>query len=391
MIYFVSGTVLLALFVVGAAFAILGRARAQAAIVFRHIGLIVQQNLPLSPALDLAAETESGSTRRILKRMADRVDTGIPLSQSLLQAYPGCPALHLSIVQSAEKTGTLPAALCELNQRLSRTPPPSETDASKRGLYFAMVLIAFLLVYGGAMIGTPSVIPSLNSIFADLSMEMPPLARDILNAAQPLGATPQTWPGIFFRFSWVVLTLVAPIALVGGLLSLRPRRVDRVGMLWLIFDFVQWQVWLLRKIEESRGCVNSLPSMRLALSAGWSLPDAINMASNVDANTRWQAKLKEWSRQIANGQDPIDEGHKLKLPNILMSYLAVGIRDGNPDAALHNAEDYYTCLLYRWRQHLAQILWPLLTVYLGFLVGTLSLGIFQGIAAIVEHCCEQVW
>lgn len=391
MTYIAFGTILIVLLVVGTVYAMLGRARAQAAILFRHIGLIVQQNLPLSPALDLAAETESGSTQRILKRLADRVDTGLPLSQSLLQAYPGCPALPLSIVQSAEKTGTLPAALCELNQRLSRTPPPSETDASKRGLYFAMALIAFLLLYGGAILGTPSVVPSLNAILNDLSMEMPPLTQDVLEAAQPLGTTPRTWLGIFFRFSWVVLTLAAPIALVVGLLRLRPRRADRVGMLSLVFDFVQWRVWLLRNIAKSRGCVNSLPAMRLALAAGWSLPDAIQMASNVEANTRWQAKLKEWGRRISNGQDPIAEGHKLRLPTILLSYLAVGIRDGNPDAALHNAEEYYTCLLHRWRKHLVQIFWPLLTIYLGFLVGTLSLGIFQGIAAIVDRYSQQIW
>lgn len=389
--YGVFGMIVGASLALGSIYAHLARERTRSSIVFRHLGLIVQQNLPLSTALELAAQSESGKIRVILRRLADHVETGLSLSESLLLSYSACPALALSIVRSAEQTGTLPGALCELNRRMSETPTKLETEITQRWLAFAVVMVAFLLVYGTVVLGMPvSSCSGVSYALQDFGTPLPPLTQDVLDAATPLGTQPQTILGHVFRLTWAVLIWVAPICLFWTLARLRARRADRAGILSLIFDYVQWRVWFLRRIAEARGCANSVPIMRLALAAGWPLPEAIRRAAEVDANVFWQRQLKAWGRAILDGGDAIDEGRRLKLPETLLSYLAIGLRDGDPDAALYGAEDYYICMLQRRRKQLVQVVWPLATLYLGVLVCLFCMGVFQGTMAVVDHCCRQI-
>jgi type II secretory pathway component PulF len=196
--------------------------------------------------------------------------------------------------------------------------------------------------------------------------------------------------GNLFRLTWAFLAILAPVVFIWSLARLRPRRVDRVGVLTLVVDFVQWHIPPLRRIAESLGCANSLSVLRLALAAGWPLHRSIQMASDVDANSFWQRQLRKWGRRIADGGDHISEGRRLRLPETLLSYLAVGLRDGDLDPALYNAEGYYTCLSQRWRRQFVQMIWPLATIYLGFLVCVFSMGLFQGMMALVDSCCEQI-
>ena len=134
------------LFGFAAAYASLARARERPIAIFRHIGLVVQQNLPLPAALKLAANAEYGKVRHILARIATLIEAGAPLADAIRLAYRGCPALPLSVVRTAQNAGTLPSALRELNRRLATQRPRVAADVEARLAYLAVLGLVYLLV-----------------------------------------------------------------------------------------------------------------------------------------------------------------------------------------------------------------------------------------------------
>src|SRR4051812_9348787 len=136
----------------GCVYSTLARAGERPKAVLRHLALIVRQNLPLTTGLRLAATSETGAVRRVLNRTARLIDAGAPLAEALELAYPGCPAMPLSIVKTAQQMGTLPSALHELNQRLAQQRPRSQTETQSRLAYLSIVALACLSVLVGLAI-----------------------------------------------------------------------------------------------------------------------------------------------------------------------------------------------------------------------------------------------
>jgi type II secretory pathway component PulF len=375
------------LLVLGCIRAMLSFSRTRAAIIFRHLGLIVQQNLPLPRGLELAAESESGATSRVLRRLSHLTETGMPLPKALSLAYQGCPALPFSIVEAAERTGTLPAALRELNERLSRAPDPAQSDIAKRWMGFTAVFLALLLWYMGFVV---FLTPKFGAIFADYDVQMPPFSREVLAVGMAGGPGPQTLLGNLFRLSLAGVPLLVGVVVFGGVARLGPRRAHRSGVLSLIWDFLNWHIPPLRTIAVSEGCANAIPTLRLAAAAGWPLPDAIQRASEVDANYYWRRRLEGWARQIRGGTDAIAAGRQVGLPETFLRYLSLGMRDGDLDGPLYHAESYYACLLHRWKKWLVQLAWPLATIYLGVLVGAVCLAVVLAVRSLIDVACASV-
>lgn len=381
----------LSLILLASILAVFARRRARASIVFRHLALIVRQNLPLTSALQCAAASETGIARHILLRLAHRTAQGLPLSEALSTGYPAVPALALSVVQAAERCGTLPDALCELNERLSRRPEPTTTDAAHRWLLYTAILVAFVSLYLGASF---LVLPRFVSLLDGVNQEAPlPYAfqiHDIVRAGHPLGPMPQTSLGWIFRALVTSLTVITPLFLVIGLARLRPRQADHVGALAFLRDFLQWHVWPSRKFAWAACCARALSTLRLTLAAGWPLPDALERAAEVDANHFGRRCLRRWAERLRHGENAIAAGRVLRVPEMLLAQMAVGTRDGNLDAPLHFAEDYYRRLEHRWKQFLLQLLWPLTTLYLGAIVGILTVAVFLAIKGMIDTACAAI-
>lgn len=375
----------LCLVVLASLMALLARRRARSAIIFRHLGIIVQQNLPLSPALQAAAASEAGLTKQILLRLARRSTMGIPLSQAIATGYPNVPALALSVIQAGERTGTLPDAFRELNERMSRDPEPADGGAARRWLLSSTILMALTSVYLTACF---FVFPRCVNIFADFGIEGQRstfLIRELAQAGNPLGPMPPTLAGGVFRALITGLLVATPLFLVCGLSWLRPRNADRVSAISVLRDLVQWCLWPTRRLAWASCCAHALSTLRLTIAAGWPLPEAVERASEIDANHFARRRLRQWAERLRGGDDAIASGRALHLPEMLLAQVAIGLRDGDLDAPLHLAEDYYRHLENRWKAFFLQLLWPLTTLYLGAIVGIVSVVLFQTLTSLIDN------
>jgi len=366
------------------------RARLRARVISRHLEFIVGQNLPLPAALHMAAFGAGGKVDVILSDTGRLVAAGLPLAKALRQAYPACPGLLLSIVETGEKNGAVAAMLREFNRKVRGDVLPGEPTAfSNRWGFTAAGLVLLLLVWAGV---SYFVLPKFAAVFADFGAHMPPLSRAVLQAWVPGEVLEEpTQLTSFFRFVYTALLLVPPLAIVCWIITGRPRRADSPGPIARLFDLMKWHIPLMRRSARWEGLSNCVPALRHGLAAGLTLPEAIEHAAGVDANQQFRRGLRKWAARIREGQETVNAARCSGLPEVMVRCVALGVRDGDFSAPLMHAENYYAWLIRRHRIIVAQAGWVTATLFFGLLTGAIAVGIVQALQVLTEYNIAQLW
>ncbi|MCZ6697366.1 MAG: type II secretion system F family protein [Planctomycetota bacterium] len=386
-IQFLMFLVLTCFFAAACAFAARMRSRTRTEIIFRHLGLIVRQNMPLPLALQFAGRGESGATRRSLVGIGRLVQMGLPLSEALRRAYPQCPGPLLSSVQIGEKTGTLSAALQDINEENARSLSGNAAGATTRWSYVVVTAFAAAVVICAAQY---RVAPRLQILVLDYDVVLPASTQDVFVASPFSNESPKTLYGWIIRLFLVGVTVSPAFLLIVGLARLRPRRADRLGWFHLIADAIRWYVWPLNRIASSRACASTARTTRLATAAGWPFHDAVLHAADADLNYFWRGRLRAWSEAMKDGAEPVASGRENGVPEVLLRAVAVGMRDGDLDAPLHHAGQYYSTLTNRWTEALVQVLWPAATLAVAAIVGMYCYAFVAVIASLTNAACAML-
>ncbi len=365
-----------------------GRMRNQlrTAILFQHLGLIVRQNMPMPMALQFAAAGETGVTRRSLTRASRLLQAGLPLSEALRRAYPVCPGLPLSILHAAERAGTLPSALAEINERGAGRPRQTSGGQARWG-YVGVIAIVFPTVF---FLFSYYVLPRFTTIYMDFDTTPPLITTEVFAANPFTTAAPTTWYGQAFGVFLVALALLPAAVATWGVTRLVPRRADRLRRTQIAADYVRWYAWPFRRIVRAESCAESIPSIRLAAAAGWPLADAIDRAAELDVNWVWRKRLRGWADRIRRGAAAPEAGRACGVPEMLQRAIAVGVRDGDLDAPLHHAASYYGFLARRWRTLAGQLAWLVATLVMAAAVGLFCVAFFAALRELIIDTISQI-
>lgn len=363
-----------------------GHRIASCATILRHLALIMRQNLPLPVALQLAAQSERGATRRVLFRCGQLTQLGMPLSDALHRAYPKCPGAVMSVISVAERSGTLPAALHEWAPRLERAYSDREFSLAARLGYSLATWLTFLLILSG--VGY-FIVPKFHTIAGDFGVPLSDLSMDMLQSPFTL-EIPRTWAG------WVLRG--AALATIGLILVLArwarfrifKRRPERLSTLDRLTDWFAWTISPFRSVTRAHAWSQVLPSIRLATVAGSPLDDAVFQAAQLDVNAQLRALLMEWSLLLKTGESPVAAAHAVHAPGMLTRWLSVGMRDGTFESSLLFAERYYIALAQRRGNMLLHILWPLVMFFLACLTGMVLYSMLQVLKQMIDMCISYV-
>lgn len=370
------------LIVAGAIQGELMRRDARVRVVFRHIGMVVRQNIPLSTGLFCAALSERGKTRRTLSRLSLLLETGAPLSDAIRLAFRECPPLAESMIRAAEASGTLPDALAELNARLLGGRELSAVRQINRWHYLTLVVFIFCVVM---LSYNYFVFSKMLTIVVDFGGSLATEPIEVLQylplvTPWPAGRIAQVYAGLVCISIFLILLFYVSWPLRRTL-----RHVRRLGPFSDAAEAMLWFVWPLRTPERLRCIADSLPTLRLALAAGRSLPDAADLAADVRTNVHWQNRLRNWGEAVRAGGDAVESARRAGLPNLLCRYIAAGARDGDFDAPLYSAEQYFSALNQRWQRVLHEFLWPIGLVFVAIMIGLFCWAIITLMSDVMER------
>lgn len=361
-----------------------GHRASSCAIIFRHLELIMRQNLAIPVALQLAAQSERGGTRRVLLRCGQLTQLGLALSDAMRRAYPKCPTPVMSALIVAERTNTLPAMLHEWAPRLERDFGRRPFNLTAR---FGYSLATWLLMLIIIFLESYYVWPKFRTIVADFGGTLPPLTEDMLS--DPFSFDPpKTWAGWIVRLGLAATIVSAVILLFRAILP--RRRLGRVGPIRRLVDWLKWSTPTVREMTRADAWSQALPSIRLAVAAGMPMADAVLQATQLDVNSQLLGQLADWSASMKIGESPVVSARKAHAPDMLVRWLSIGVRDGSFDASLLHAERYYTALALRRGNLFLQILWPVVMASLATVTGLLLYGMLNVLVMLLNQCMSYI-
>ena len=333
----------------------------QRIIFTRQFATLIGAGLPLSDSLRMVAEqTEDKPTKEMIEDVLAQVEGGKTLHEAFAKYPDVFNRLYLSLVEAGEASGTL-------DQSLKRLADQQEKDANMlskiRGAmtYPAIVLLVIVVVIIFMMV---SVVPQVESLYADMGEELPTMTQILVNASN-----------FVMDFWWLILVL-----LVIAVWFVSQFRKTAVGQ--------RWGALLKLNAPIFKGLFQRLYNARFArtaqmlLSSGVPMLEAIHISSEAMNNVILEKEMEEVAEMVRSGK-PLSAGLKGRdyiLP-LVPEMAATGEQSGKIDEMLGKAAKVYEDELDERIAAISTMIEPILMVALalvaGGIVGAVLMPIYQ--------------
>ncbi len=336
--------------------------------IIQNLATMLTAGLPLVDSLrTLQLETKNRPGRALLKRITDRVESGIPLWRSMQEEHFFSPD-SLALVRIGEEAGSLAENIAYLSVQ-------QEKDQALSGkvkmamIYPAIVMVLmFIVVIGMGMF----VLPNLVGVLRSLNVPLPIVTRIVI--------------GFSDTFSQHG-TIIVPLSLVAiAVLAILVKYTALQGLFqWLIFRIpgigaLLWEATIARFGVIVGGL----------LQAGVPLVDALRSLVEVTTIISYRKFYQRLLDHILVGDSfaksfLIIKGSEKRLPLSVQQLVMTGERTGSLSKVMLKIAEIYERKANETAQKLPVILEPLLLLFIGALVGTIAFAIIVPIYSIVGN------
>lgn len=130
--------------------------------------------------------------------------------------------------------------------------------------------------------------------------------------------------------------------------------------------------------------------LRLSLSAGCPVNDAIDNTLGLDVNHCFRKRLQRWLEKVECGDHIADAAKRCRLGSPLAWAFDDKVNQGNTLSILEMLESFYRSN-YSYYVNLARfIMWPCVTLLMGAIVGFIVYSIFMPGIEVITHLANMV-
>ncbi|HYP67605.1 MAG TPA: type II secretion system F family protein [Thiobacillaceae bacterium] len=297
----------------------------------------------------LADKAQKSEARTVLEQITHHLYEGQTFSQALTRSPNVFPALYISTVRAAERTGALSQALqryLDYRERLDVV----RRKAISASLYPALLLIAGALVTA-FLLGY--VVPRFASVYAESGRELPWLSGMLLS-----------W-GRFIGSHGAAMALASVGLVAGTVYALTLPTVRKV-----LTDFL-WQLPVIGERLKLYQLARFYRTASMLLSGGMPALTALSMSRDL-LPVGLRASLDQASEAIRSGK-PMSlamELNGLTTP-VALRMLGVGEKTGRMDEMMERIASFYDEDMARWVDWFTRIFEPLLMAVIGLLIGAI--------------------
>jgi protein transport protein HofC len=349
--------------------------------VFSTLGTCIQQKLPLSTALDMAAETYRGQTAQVLHRINHWLRSGTTLTQALTHGYPQCPVFALASVAAAEPIHQLPEAFDSLRIDLQKARSHQNLHQAEGGFIYPLTVltVAGLITFGLVQF----VLPQFAAVLAEMTQTTLPAATQLL-----INMTRWLYGGGGSLLMLILLPLLIWLPLWGFCLRQRPRRPGRPYWSSRMGDLLKWQFPGLRWFERTRAQHRIARQLRLALRAGVAVNEAIAQAADQDINSRYRRRLQRWRQQVEAGANPAQAAKRNRIGHAFVWAFNQDLHNGATPDILQVLETHYRVLFHHRLQVSRSVMIPVSILLVAMFVGFVALAFFTPMVQVIETFAE---
>lgn len=330
----------------------------------RQFATMVNAGLPLVQSLTiLGQQTENPPLREIVKQVVYDIEAGNTLADALRKHPKAFSELYVNMVSAGEAGGILDTILNRLAVFLEKN------DALVRKVKGAMVYPGVILsVAAGAIaILLIVVIPTFQSMFASVSLQLPLPTRIVIGASNFL-----------IGWWWALIAGIAAVVFLFRQYNSTPngqRVVDGLLLKAPVLGDV------LRKSAVSR-FTRTLGTM---ISSGVSILEGLEVTAKTAGNMVIHDAVMKSRASIAGGDTiaaPLAESNV--FPPMVISMVSVGEQTGGLDEMLTKIADFYDEEVDVAVSALLSLMEPLLIVVLGVVVGGMVVAMYLPIFDMVN-------
>ena len=326
--------------------------------VTRALAALLPAGMPLTQAIDAAAQVTTGEVKHVLSVVRSRVERGEMLADALAEQPRFFPPIYVGMVRAGERSGDLDGAFVRLAEQLERE------QALRGRLLSASIYPLLLACVGSAAIAVllVFVLPKFVDLLEGSGAALPQSTQMLLNLSQ------------FLQTYWYLL-VIGPALFLGAVYWV--KTTDRGMRTWCTVMLYIPVVSTLRRYalsaRFSRVTAVLLTGGAPLLSA---LDDAIDSLNDPLARDD-VARIRSRVREGTALKTAVAEGSL--FPPLLSQLIAVGEDSGRLRDFLIKAADIFEDKTERATQRLVTLAEPAMIVTFGSVVAFVALSLLQAI------------
>ncbi len=327
------------------------RVKMQDKIVFtKNLSAMIRAGLSLSRSLAiLERQTKNAKFKAVIARVAETVDRGGSLSESLAAHPKVFSSLLVAMVRAGEESGGLAESLSVVGVQMEK----NYLLAKKvRGalLYPGIIIIAMVIV---GVLMLVFVVPTLTSTFKELKVDLPASTQAIIAVSD-------------FLSNHSILSLLILIIVVGGVYSgLRTKKGKRGA------EAVVLHLPVIGELVRKTNAARTGRTLSSLLTSGVDMVEAIRITEEVVQNSYFKEVLQNAGLRVQKGTQlsAIFKEDNSPYPILVGEMIEVGEETGKLSDMLSQIAIFYESEVEEATKNLSTIVEPFLMVLVGVVVG----------------------
>ena len=345
--------------------AIGGVSRKQLVTFTRQLSTLQDAGLPILRSLQILEQQQKpGLLKAIVGGVADEVEGGASLSESMANYPKAFDKLYVNMINAGEAGGVLDIILQRLADFMEKAAKLKKKVIGAM-IYPAVVISIAVGIVSMIMI---VVIPKFETIFKDFNTELPGITKLLLAISN--------W---FANWGWLYV-LASPIVFM---LLVKLIRLSEGGKYFV--DLVKLKIPILGSILAKTAIARFTRTLGTLISAGVPILDAINITKETAGNEVYARALVKVHDAIREGESMADPLRATKVVDaIVVNMVDVGEETGDLDKMLMKVADNYDNDVDVLVGSLISILEPLMVVVLGLIVGFIVVALFAPMISLIQ-------
>jgi type IV pilus assembly protein PilC len=323
----------------------------------RQVATMLQAGVALVQTLEMIAMgTENKKMQKLIIKLNNKVQSGIPFSETL-RDYPLLfDDLYCDLVQSGEQSG----ALDNIFDRVATYKEKAEALKSKikkamnypiAVLSIAGIVTSILLIF---------VVPQFQEIFAGFGAELPAFTLFVISLSETMQA-----------YWWMVVIGMV----IGGYLFVQTHRRspdfrDKV-------DVVMLKLPVIGMILNKAAVARFARTLSTTFAAGVPLIEALESAAGASGNAVYRIAIMEVRSEVSAGnQMNFAMKNTRVFPPMVTQMVAIGEESGALDAMLDKVANIYEGEVDDAVDGLTALIEPMIMAFLGVVIGGLIISMY---------------
>jgi general secretion pathway protein F len=330
----------------------------------RLLGTLLHAGVTLPEALQaLTDQTESQRFKGILSDIAEKVNEGSSLADTMSKYPKVFPDLYINMIRAGEASGALETVLFRLAEFMEKQLEIQGKVSS------AMFYPIILTVIGAGIVAMlmVAVVPKITSMFEDMNAELPWNTRLLMFMSDAIAGY------------WYLIILAG----IGVVWSFRTWRATPSGQ-WL-GDNIILRTPVLSDLVRKVAIARFARTLSTLLAAGVQLLQALDIVRTLLGNVVLEKVVTKARDNIREGQGIAPAlKHSGQFPPLVTHMIAVGERSGQLEQMLGDLADAYDRETSTTIQRFTTLLEPLMIVVMGVAIGFVIFSIMQPIMQMTE-------